>query len=368
MIFLYLIFTNNEISDLCIDHKKVFPFEHTLYTSEQLIQHYKEGDKKFIKNDESGFSGHPECQFCKKYFFGSDELYVHCRDNHEQCFLCVRNGVRHQYYVNYASLEQHFKKDHYMCLYPQCLEKKFIVFDSSIDLIGHEVEVHGESTSGLQRSMQMGARRIDLNFQYDQPRPSRANGNRNENTRSNSTGTSSSASLSTNDFPSIQSTARSSNATVATQSRAVPGALSRKKDKQKAVQKPTGFGALSPVETGSPSTSGTVTPDATGSSTAETPVVASHAAFLAKLEDILQSKQKVTEFRKLTGAFRKGTIDADAYVNQVVLLTNNHVEKSNKIFKGVENLLDIEEKKWEMIRAWRNKHTAVRRNPMFLEW
>jgi hypothetical protein len=31
-------------------------------------------------------------------------LYKHCREMHEECFVCVRLGVRHQYHLNYDRL------------------------------------------------------------------------------------------------------------------------------------------------------------------------------------------------------------------------------------------------------------------------
>lgn len=375
-------------SDLCSRHKKIFPYEHTLYTLAQLTKHHREGDKEFNKDDETGFSGHPECGFCKMRFFGDDELYIHCRDQHEQCFLCVRNGNRQEYYANYASLEDHFKSDHFMCLYPQCLEKKFVVFDSPIDLKAHEVEVHGESVSGLQRSMQTDARKLELNFQYDSYRNqqrgasgSRGSGSNNrgnnndnnkgkkkdESTKTNKTPAAASGSstpapsTSGDDFPSIGSAVNESPASTA---RTVPGASTKKgkdKGKGKTLQKPAGFGFLSDA----PSTSNPTSESNLGASSSSTtsnitdPVVASHAAFLSKVGDILKTKEKVAEFRSLTGAYRKNNISGEDYVNQIVQLTNNSVENSGKIFKGVEDLLDIEDKKWELIRVWRNKHTAV---------
>lgn len=75
-----------------------------MYTNSQLQKHHREGDASFNQEDESGFTGHPECVFCRTRFYGSDELFEHCRDKHEQCHLCVRNGVQHQYYANYESL------------------------------------------------------------------------------------------------------------------------------------------------------------------------------------------------------------------------------------------------------------------------
>ncbi|KAG1440373.1 hypothetical protein G6F56_011950 [Rhizopus delemar] len=176
-----------------------------------------------------------------------------------------------------------------MCLYPQCLETKFVVFGSSIDLVGHEVEAHSGNTSGLQRCMQTEARRVELNFQYESFRPARDNESRKTNNNSNNNNSSSSRSSSsssrntppsTTDFPSIQSTAASS-------ARVVPGAPTRKKGKQKAIQRPTGFGDLSDRES---SSSGTVTPDTAINNAS--PMAAAHAAFLAKLEGMLQKREQ----------------------------------------------------------------------------
>lgn len=378
------------LSDLCSLHKKVFPYEQSLYTLPQLTKHHHEGDKDFNKEDETGFSGHPECAFCKTRFYGDDELFIHCRDMHEQCFLCVRNGNRHEYYANYESLEAHFKTDHCMCLYPQCLEKKFVVFDSPIDLKAHEVEVHGESVSGLQRSMQTDARRLDINFQYDSYRtqqqqqrsnkkPNHANNDNNSkktaNTKKTTTnnaaaasGSSSSSSssapvnLSQNEFPSMNAVRDA----VPALPRVVPGA-STKKGKGKGLQKPAGFGALSSTPSTSSTTNTNTSPTASASASSSTTtnnqqhsnVVATHASFLSKVGEMLKSKEKVAEFRSLTGAYRKSSITCNEYVDKIVKLTNNSIENSSKIFKGVEDLLDIEEKKWELIRVWRNKQTTV---------
>jgi hypothetical protein len=31
-------------------------------------------------------------------------LFEHCKKNHEQCFLCLRRNIRHQYYDKYPDL------------------------------------------------------------------------------------------------------------------------------------------------------------------------------------------------------------------------------------------------------------------------
>ncbi|CEP19248.1 hypothetical protein [Parasitella parasitica] len=371
------------ICDLCSRHKKIFPYEHTLYTLTQLSKHHREGDKDFNKDDETGFSGHPECAFCKIRFFGDDELFTHCRDQHEQCFLCVRNGNRHEYYVNYASLEDHFRSDHCMCFYPQCLEKKFVVFDSPIDLKAHEVQEHGESTNGLQRSMQTQNRQLELNFQYESFRNQRDNNNRkgkkrqdtNNRTQGNASvspsAIPSSASTVIEDFPTMAQVNQALITAATDLPRTVPGASTKKaKGKAKLLQKPAGFGAFStPLALddsgdggGGGSTSGGSDVN-DGRLPIQDPTAASHTAFLSKVGDMLQSKAKVTEFRSLTSAFRRNTLSGEEYVNHIVQLTNNNIAQSGKILKGVEDLLDIEDKKWELIRVWRNKQTAMANFP-----
>ncbi|KAJ3219385.1 hypothetical protein HDU67_001604 [Dinochytrium kinnereticum] len=143
------------LCDLCTRHQKLFTHEHALYTATELDRHFKLGDE----NDKS-FKGHPSCGFCKTHFYGDDELYEHCRKDHEQCFLCTRAGVRHQYYLNYNSLEAHFRADHFACLEPSCLEKKFQVFATDIDFKAHEMEAHPHK-----RTRGAKGERIEVNFQ-----------------------------------------------------------------------------------------------------------------------------------------------------------------------------------------------------------
>ncbi|KAI8854538.1 hypothetical protein BC829DRAFT_194629 [Chytridium lagenaria] len=143
------------LCDLCTRHQRLFTHEHALYTATELDRHFKVGDET-----DKSFKGHPSCGFCKTHFYGDDELYEHCRKEHEQCFLCTRAGVRHQYYVNYNALEMHFRGDHFACLEPECLEKKFQVFISDIDLKAHDMEVHPHK-----RTSRGKGEKIEVNFQ-----------------------------------------------------------------------------------------------------------------------------------------------------------------------------------------------------------
>lgn len=155
--------------DLCTRNKKVFTHEHELFTVSELRKHEKFGDDNPGAIDQSGFKGHPECGFCRQRFYGDDELYVHCREKHERCHLCDRRngGLQQQYYVDYNSLEQHFRKDHFMCADQECLEKKFVVFDSELDLKAHQLQNH---PNGLSKDARRDARLVDISgFDYRTP-------------------------------------------------------------------------------------------------------------------------------------------------------------------------------------------------------
>ena len=158
---------------LCTHNKKVFTHEHDLYTVQDLKHHQKHGDGKPGEADTTGFKGHPECGFCRERFYGDDELFVHCRDKHEKCHICERrnNGRTQQYYVNYDALEQHFRKDHFVCLDQECLDKKFVVFGSEMDLKAHQLEAH---PNGLTKDARRDARRVDIStFDYRTPHTNR---------------------------------------------------------------------------------------------------------------------------------------------------------------------------------------------------
>jgi E3 ubiquitin-protein ligase ZNF598 len=155
--------------DLCTRHKKVFTHEHELFTDKELEQHIRRGDDHPGAIDQSGFKGHPLCAFCGKRFYGDDELYVHCREKHERCFLCERRdgGRQPQYYQNIDSLWEHFRKDHFPCPEPECIEQKVIVFPSEIDLKAHQLEVHGNK---LSKDVRRDARVVDISsFDYREP-------------------------------------------------------------------------------------------------------------------------------------------------------------------------------------------------------
>lgn len=166
------------LCDLCTRNKKVFTHEHELFTQQDLRKHEKFGDDHPGAVDQSGFKGHPECGFCRQRFYGDDELYTHCRDKHEKCHICDRRNParQQQYYVDYDSLEQHFRKDHFLCADQECMEKKFVVFESEMDLKAHQLEAH---PNGLTKDARRDARRVDISsFDYRTPHQDNRGGRR----------------------------------------------------------------------------------------------------------------------------------------------------------------------------------------------
>ena len=139
------------LCDLCIKHSRVFVHEHKLFTSPELSRHIQ--------------ADHKYCDFCKLNFYSSDELYVHMRDRHEQCFLCKKSEDRQdEYQRDYRMLERHFKSEHFLCESKDCLEKKFVVFESEMDFKAHQVAEHGAELSSREKR---DALRVTANFRFD---------------------------------------------------------------------------------------------------------------------------------------------------------------------------------------------------------
>ncbi|PWN28329.1 hypothetical protein BDZ90DRAFT_270655 [Jaminaea rosea] len=143
------------LCDLCIRHKKIFAHEHTLHTSQSLAAHMRQ-DHRF-------------CEYCHAHFYSDDELFVHMRDRHEQCHICEASGNeadRWKYFRDYRMLEQHFRAAHYLCPVKDCLDKKFVVFESEMDFKAHQVAEHQAQLSSKELKEAM---RIEPNFHYDEP-------------------------------------------------------------------------------------------------------------------------------------------------------------------------------------------------------
>ncbi|TRM61268.1 hypothetical protein BD626DRAFT_501962 [Schizophyllum amplum] len=155
--------------DLCIRSKKVFSHEHVLYPPNVLPMHlpsmYHKMSQRSVPKEQVEGGIHPMCDFCHECFFSDDELYQHMRQSHEECFVCKRNEIQHQYFKNYESLERHFSDDHYPCHQTECQARKFVVFGSALDLQAHMVDEHGSTMSAKDIK---DARRVQTGFDFEE--------------------------------------------------------------------------------------------------------------------------------------------------------------------------------------------------------
>ncbi|KAJ6940749.1 hypothetical protein NC651_006776 [Populus alba x Populus x berolinensis] len=153
---------------LCLEGRKVFICEQKLYSRAQLNQHISTGDSEVdgSESERGGFMGHPMCEFCKKPFYGDNELYTHMSTEHYTCHLCQRQHPgQYEYYKNYDDLEIHFRRDHFLCDDEGCLAKKFIVFQTEAELKRHNTIEHAGHMSRSQRN---AALQIPTSFRYRQ--------------------------------------------------------------------------------------------------------------------------------------------------------------------------------------------------------
>ncbi|OLY78289.1 E3 ubiquitin-protein ligase hel2 [Smittium mucronatum] len=371
--------------DICLENKKVFSFEQDVFYPNSLSKHYKHGNSK-------DFNGHPECKFCSIYFYDSDALYSHCKKSHEQCFLCQNvPSRRYDYYKDYHSLVDHFNNDHFPCRYPSCIERKFVVFGSEIDLKAHEFDVHGKNLSGQRAKWEAKKIPIQVTVQpfsrsrRDQNSSSDNNDQRNRQSSSqksrksevssspssshkNYPTTSSSSNISGHQNPEPSSTdtiispktsdsnkiekkdrpSKSSALTTqnaSTSSKKSPSISKESEDQSKryipglhteesnrpagpVLEKPVGFGKLS-------NENKTTKSEVPSNSTIE-----SHNDLHQMVLNLLKSTQKVEEFRKLTKELKHRKITPSQYVGDLSEnLFKNYLDLVN-VVKSVSNLID----------------------------
>ncbi|PWY99284.1 hypothetical protein BCV70DRAFT_144319, partial [Testicularia cyperi] len=318
------------LCELCIRNKKIFAHEHTLHTSQSLRAHMD--------------TEHRLCGFCNDFYYGDDELFVHMRDKHEQCHICKARGSeaeRWKYYENYRMLERHFNDAHYLCPFPDCIDKKFVVFESEMDFKAHQMAEHANELTSQQRREAM---RVDINFSYDDPSTSTGHGasrsgggkGRGNAGRDAASSAAEGASSSQNrDVLGVSSLASRSH---------VPGAGPANHQSRRAMF-------------GSGLTSGEVAPQGVSADThAGTHDSRSteerHQAYMNKVSDALKgSEARITSFRLSVRAFRSGESSARDLISTIHSLVGE-VDDCAPLVNGLVELLDDADKKKAMLDAW----------------
>ena len=348
--------------DLCTRNKKVFTHEHDLYTNPELRKHERFGDDNPGAIDQSGFKGHPECGFCRQRFYGDDELFAHCRDKHEKCHICERrlNGRQPQYYLDYNALEEHFRKDHFLCFDKDCLDKKFVVFESEMDLKGHQLEAH---PNGLSKDARRDARRVDISsFDYRTPhndnRGGRARG-RGRDPNSEPLPPSTAQPMRRDEIAYQRQMAIQSSQSVTT--RSFGGQLSSNRRDQE----PITFNVSRSTEDALPNL-GNLTLDAANSqpnttstqtSTESTPREQArqiqHNAVLDRASSMLHNDPtKISDFRSRVSSYRASAITAQQLIETFFTLFDASAADVGKLVKALAEIYESESKRSDLLRAW----------------
>ncbi|KAJ9396365.1 hypothetical protein DTO282F9_6663 [Paecilomyces variotii] len=351
--------------DLCTRNKKVFTHEHQLFTTAELRKHEKYGDNKPGEVNQSGFRGHPECGFCRQRFYGDDELYAHCRDKHERCHICDRrSGNRQQqYYIDYNALEDHFQKDHFLCLDKECLEKKFVVFESQMDLKAHQLEAH---PNGLSKDARRDARLVDMSaFDYRAPyqasRPRRERGaGRGRDPNAEPLPVSSAQPLRRDEIAYQRQVAIQSAQSVST--RSFGGQLTRNDTQpvrapaRPADPTPAQAAAAASAARNPPvsamenlnisATTGPLTPQ-------EQARRLRHAAVIERASTLLRNDQiKISEFRAKVSSYRTSAISATELLDAFFSLFDTSSSELGKLIKELAEIYEDESKRNGLLKAW----------------
>ncbi|KAH7391866.1 hypothetical protein BKA66DRAFT_568276 [Pyrenochaeta sp. MPI-SDFR-AT-0127] len=364
--------------DLCTRNKKVFTHEHELFTHAELRKHQKFGDDNPGAIDQSGFKGHPECGFCRERFYGDDELYSHCRDKHERCHICDRrdSSRKQQYYVNYDALEVHFRKDHFLCPDRECLEKKFVVFDSEMDLKGHQIETH---PNGLTKDALRDARRVDMSgFQFRAPheQESRRDDRRRDGGRGRGRGRdpnaeplpASSAQPMSRAELAYQRQVEAQNSTSVT-GRAFGGQLSAPTPGEAFAARPRPSSSEPTTITAPRPPNNAAASNVTNnlsqlninaqptSSTPQTPQeqarLLRHNAVVERASNMLRNNEpKLAEFRTQISAYRTSKVSATQLIDGFFTLFETDSKELGKLVKELADIFEIPAKREGLLKAW----------------
>lgn len=119
---------------ICLNGRTIFIREQRLYHIKSLRLHLEEGDLGDHHHGE--ILPHPFCDFCDEFFYNDLVFFDHLHKKHLTCHLCTTHH-KNVYYSEYANLERHFTKSHFICPLEECKEKCYVAFKSEDELKAH---------------------------------------------------------------------------------------------------------------------------------------------------------------------------------------------------------------------------------------
>lgn len=268
-----------------------------------------------------------------------------------------------QYYLNYEALEAHFSKDHWPCLDSECQEKKFVVFDSEMDLKAHQLENH---PNGMSKDVRRDARRVDISsFDYrpqyqEVRRGGRRGGGRGRDPNSEpmpatSGGQMSRAEMAHQREREIHSTQPGAGRTFGGQlSRAEPEPQTVAKPPQNQSPRPTNAQPSYPSLHDRPAVNAPPSPRPAEQLTPQEQARRlRHSAVTDRAANLLGNDQlKLNEFRERISSFRNGTITASDLIEAFFSLFDTTAAELGKLIKELADIFELPGKRDSLLEAW----------------
>ncbi|KAJ6169111.1 hypothetical protein N7497_001954 [Penicillium chrysogenum] len=316
--------------DLCTRNKKVFTHEHELFTMAELRKHERSGDDKPGAIDQSGFKGHPECGFCRQRFYGDDELTTSIK------------------IISLVWIKSAWKK-------------KFVVFESQMDLKAHQIEAHPE---GLSKDIRRDARMVDLaefdnmRAPYQQQRQRRGAG-RGRDPNAEPLPVSSAQPMTRAEVAYQRQMAIQSSQSVST--RNFGGQLTR--DDVQPVRAPERSAAATPVQSApTPRSQPLPTAAFEGMNISTNSVPATpqdqarrmrHEAVVERASNLLRNDAtRLAEFRSRVSSYRASSISATELIDAFFSLFDTSSTELGKLIKELADIYEDESKRSGLLQAW----------------
>ena len=207
-------------------------------------------------------------------------------------------------------MEKHFSNDHYPCTYPSCIEKKFVVFSSELDLRGHHVEEHGAQLTAKERK---DVSRVEVNWSSSQRQPQ--NQALPQQTR-NATGSGRRANFN-NQLTNVNNNNNNSNPASAVATPALDAA---------------------PVD-----------PE----------IAAQHAELIQRVLTYTKSQNAVQAFRFTIRSYRSNESTPRDVVNALYSILKNNIDATASVCSKVSTLLENEEQSRNLDLAWKKFRAEI---------
>ncbi|KAG6860250.1 hypothetical protein C0995_013700 [Termitomyces sp. Mi166 len=256
---------------------------------------------------------------------GWGDLKLHVRATHGK-LMCFQN---------YESLENHFNSAHHPCTQSQCLTRKFVVFNTPLDLQAHMVEEHGSDMSSRDKK---DARRVQAEFEFEEVgRHGRRGGHRDRE----------------REPPPHHRQGQQDSGPSSTPIVLRPPGPGRRRE---------GFGANLTVEGASSSTPEPSRPPSPPRGDVDPAVLERHEMFIGRLQSLAANPTTAVPVVKAAiRGYRASESSAKDFISTIWHVLDQNLEHTASIINAFVDLLDQEEKKQDLLSSWKGFEIEQRR-------